>query len=171
VPAQPDWYVGWLEGALRLGPSFEPTILGVTIPEPFIPGVLLPGLLFGLVLVWPFLEARITGDHAEHHLLDAPWQAPIRTATGAAGVVLFLLLTFAGANDVLAVLLDVPVESVTTILRILVVAMPVLTWLLVFALCRDLRRRGGSPSAPAVRLVRTSSGGFEEQAAGPDAPA
>lgn len=168
VPAQPDWYVGWLEGALRLGPAFEPTILGVTIPEPFIPGVLIPGLLFGLVVIWPFLEARITGDHAEHHLLDAPWHAPIRTATGAAGVALFLILTFAGGNDVLAVLVDVPVETITTVLRILVLATPVVTWLVVYAVCRDLRRRGGASGAPAVRLVRTATGGFEAHAARPE---
>jgi ubiquinol-cytochrome c reductase cytochrome b subunit len=163
VPAQPDWYVGWLEGALRIGPSFEPTILGVTIPTPFIPGVLIPGLLFTAVIVWPFLEARITGDHAEHHLLDAPWQAPIRTATGAAGVAVFLVLTIAGGNDVLAVLFDVPVEAITAALRLLVFAIPVLTWIVVYVMARDLRRRGGATRGGPVRLVRTETGGFEEQ--------
>ena len=79
VPAQPDWYVGWLEGALRLGLPIEPTILGVTIPSVFVPGVLIPGLLMTLLALWPFLEARLTHDHTEHHLLDAPWQTPIRT--------------------------------------------------------------------------------------------
>ena len=102
VPAQPDWYVGWLEGALRLGLPIEPTILGVTIPSPFVPGVLIPGLLVTALAVWPFLEARLTHDHVEHHLLDPPWRTPIRTATGAAGVALFLVLTLAGGNDVLA---------------------------------------------------------------------
>jgi ubiquinol-cytochrome c reductase cytochrome b subunit len=163
VPAQPDWYVGWLEGALRIGPSFEPTILGVTIPTPFIPGVLIPGLLFTAVIVWPFLEARITGDHAEHHLLDAPWQAPIRTATGAAGVAIFLVLTIAGGNDVLAVLFDVPVEAITAALRLLVFAIPVLTWIVVYVMARDLRRRGGATRGGPVRLIRTETGGFEEQ--------
>ena len=86
VPAQPDWYVGWLEGALRLGLPIEPTILGVTIPSPFVPGVLIPGLLVGALAIWPFVEARLTHDHAEHHLLDQPWRTPIRSATGAAGV-------------------------------------------------------------------------------------
>ena len=46
-PAQPDWYLGWLEGSLRLGPNWEPTILGVTIPSPFVPGILLPAIVFG----------------------------------------------------------------------------------------------------------------------------
>ena len=47
VPAQPDWYVGWLEGALRMGFPIEPTIFGVTIPSLFVPGILIPGLFLG----------------------------------------------------------------------------------------------------------------------------
>jgi len=172
VPAQPDWYVGWLEGALRLGLPIEPTILGVTIPSPFVPGILVPGLLVGALVVWPFLEARLTHDHAEHHLLDAPWQAPIRTATGAAGVALFLVLTIAGGNDVLAVILDVPVEGITNVFRVLLFAAPVLTWLVVYRMARDLRAShlqrddAGTGDEPAsVLLVRNAAGGFTESEA------
>ncbi len=169
VPAQPDWYVGWLEGALRLGLPIEPTILGVTIPSPFVPGILIPGLLVGALVVWPFLEARLTGDHAEHNLLDPPWRTPIRTATGAAGVALFLVLTIAGGNDVLAVILDVPVEGITIVFRVLLVVAPILTWLVVYRVARDRRaaherREGeGAPEEPpSVLLVRNAAGGFSE---------
>ena len=163
VPAQPDWYVGWLEGALRLGLPFEPTILGVTLPSPFIPGALIPGLLVGALVIWPFLEARLTGDHAEHHVLDSPWLTPIRTATGAAGVALFLVLTLAGGNDVLAIILDVPVESLTVVFRVLLFVAPVVSWLIVYRLARDRRDREGSAPEPAsVLLVRNESGGFSE---------
>ncbi len=169
VPAQPDWYVGWLEGALRLGLPIEPTILGVTIPSPFVPGILIPGVLVGILALWPFLEARLTGDHAEHHLLDAPWQTPIRTATGAAGVALFLTLTIAGGNDVLAVIFDVPVEGITVVFRILLVVAPVVTWLVVYRLARDYRagrerheREAIQEEPPSVILVRNASGGFSE---------
>ena len=172
VPAQPDWYVGWLEGALRLGLPIEPTILGVTIPSPFVPGILVPGLLVGALVVWPFLEARLTHDHAEHHLLDAPWQAPIRTATGAAGVALFLVLTIAGGNDVLAVILDVPVEGITMAFRVLLLVAPIVTWLVVFRMARDIRaahlhrEAAGATDEPAsVLLVRTAAGGFAESEA------
>ena len=172
VPAQPDWYVGWLEGALRIGPSFEPTVFGVTIPTPFIPGVLVPGLLFGALMLWPFVEARVSGDHREHQLLDAPWDAPIRTATGAAGIALFLMLTLAGGNDVIAVLLDVPVESLTDVLRIGVLVVPPITWLVVYRLALDARTRHAAPADPnasadpgtaSVRIVRNAAGGFEER--------
>ncbi len=169
VPAQPDWYVGWLEGALRLGLPIEPTILGVTIPSPFVPGILIPGLLMTLLALWPFLEARLTHDHAEHHLLDAPWQTPIRTATGAAGVALFLVLTIAGGNDVLSVMLDVPVEGITVVFRVLLVVAPIVTWLVVYRIARDVRsnherreREGVPEEPPSVILVRNPTGGFSE---------
>jgi ubiquinol-cytochrome c reductase cytochrome b subunit len=163
VPAQPDWYVGWLEGALRIGLPIEPTIFGITIPAPFVPGILLPGLLVLALVVWPFVEARLTHDRAEHHLLDVPWDAPVRTATGAAGIALFLVLTLAGGNDVLAVILDVPVEGLTVLFRILLVVAPAVTWLLTFAVARELRSRQAGPATPAtVILARTESGGFEE---------
>jgi ubiquinol-cytochrome c reductase cytochrome b subunit len=174
VPAQPDWYVGWLEGALRLGLPIEPTILGVTIPSPFVPGVLIPGILVTALAAWPFVEARLTHDHAEHHILDAPWRSPIRTATGAAGVALFLVLTLAGGNDVLAVALDVPVENLTVAFRVLLVVAPVVTWLVVHRMATETRdahqrreREGGEAEPPAVLLVRTPSGGFRDVEPGP----
>jgi ubiquinol-cytochrome c reductase cytochrome b subunit len=163
VPAQPDWYVGWLEGALRLGLPVEPTILGVTIPTLFVPGVLIPGLLMTIIAMWPFLEARITGDHAEHHLLDSPWRTPVRTATGAALVAVFLVLTLAGGNDVLAIIVDVPVETLTGVFRVLLLVAPVLTWLLIYRLARERRDRDGAEGEPAsVLLVRNAAGGFSE---------
>ncbi len=172
VPAQPDWYVGWLEGALRLGLPIEPTILGVTIPSPFVPGILIPGLLVGALVVWPFLEAWLTHDRAEHHLIDPPWRAPIRTATGAAGVALFLVLTIAGGNDVLAVTLDVPVEGITNVFRVLLVIAPIATWLVVYRVARNLRAShelreaaGIEEEPPSVLLVRNASGGFTESEA------
>ncbi len=106
-PAQPDWYLGWLEGALRLGPNWEPTILGVTIPTVFLPGIVVPAILFGGFTLWPFIEAKLTGDHREHQLLQWPWEAPVRLAVGAAALTVFLVLTIAGGNDVLAVFLQV----------------------------------------------------------------
>jgi ubiquinol-cytochrome c reductase cytochrome b subunit len=169
VPAQPDWYVGWLEGALRLGLPIEPTILGVTIPSPFVPGILIPGVIMTALALWPFIEARLTGDHREHNLLDPPWRTPIRTATGAAGVALFLVLTIAGGNDVLAVIFDVPVEAITMVFRVLLIVAPVVTWLIVYRMARDLRneherreREGAEEEPPSVILARNAAGGFSE---------
>jgi ubiquinol-cytochrome c reductase cytochrome b subunit len=138
-PAQPDWYLGWLEGSLRLGPNWEPTILGVTIPSPFLPGIVLPAIVFGGFTLWPFLETRMTRDRAEHHLLQYPWQAPVRTAIGSAALTLLLVLTIAGGNDVLAVFLQVGLEDLTRALRILVFVAPVAVGLVVYRLAVERR--------------------------------
>jgi ubiquinol-cytochrome c reductase cytochrome b subunit len=176
-PAQPDWYVGWLDGALRIFPPFEPVILGFTIPSAFIPGVVLPAVLFTIVALWPFLERRITSDTGEHHLLDWPWEAPFRAASGAAILAIFAVLTLAGGNDVIAASLDLPVETLTWIFRGLVFVVPVATFVLTYALCAGRRSRpapdeaepagsGGELGARAGRggaaLRRTEAGGFEE---------
>ena len=46
---QPDWYMGWLIGALRLMPNWEPSAFGHTLPNPFFGGVLFPTVVFGLL--------------------------------------------------------------------------------------------------------------------------
>ena len=164
-PAQPDWYVGWLDGALRIFPPFEPVILGITIPSVFIPGFVLPGALFTVVAVWPFLERRFTHDTREHHLLDWPWESPARAATGAAILTVFAVLTLAGGNDVLAIYLDLSVEMLTGIFQALAVGGPVVVWILVYLLCRSRLGRPAPEDAPqrgGVELRRTASGGFEE---------
>ncbi len=167
-PAQPDWYVGWLDGALRIFPPFEPTILGVTIPSAFIPGVVLPGILFTIVALWPFLEARFVGDDREHHLLDRFWERPVRTATGSAILAIFGVLTLAGGNDVIAFYFSTEVESLTNLFRVLTLVVPPLLWILVYRACKSRRDRSQEPVEThrpprgGVALRRTASGGFEE---------
>jgi ubiquinol-cytochrome c reductase cytochrome b subunit len=166
-PAQPDWYVGWLDGALRIFPPFEPTILGVTIPSPFIPGIVIPGVILTVVALWPFIEARLTGDHAAHHLLDRVWEHPVRAATGAAILTFFAVLTLAGGNDVLAFYFGTQLEALTLVFRLLSVLLPIVAWLVTYRVCRGrlalasrrvppTERRGG------VGIRRRPDGGFEE---------
>jgi ubiquinol-cytochrome c reductase cytochrome b subunit len=140
APAQPDWYIGWLEGALRLFPPVEFTVFGLTVPSTLIPGVILPGLAFTVIALWPFIEARLTGDRAEHHLLDHPRDAPMRVAVGTGGLVLFILLTLAGGNDVLALTFDVGVETITNFLRVAIFALPLIAAALAYRLASDLAR-------------------------------
>jgi ubiquinol-cytochrome c reductase cytochrome b subunit len=175
-PAQPDWYVGWLDGALRISPPFEPTILGVTIPSPFIPGVVMPGVIFTIIALWPFLEARLNREDTsqEHHLLDHIAEHPRRTATGVAILTLFGVLTLAGGNDVLAFYFSTDVETLTRLFRVLAFALPIIAWFVAYLIClawqRRLvpegeegeeggeghERRGGTP------YRRDKSGGFDE---------
>jgi ubiquinol-cytochrome c reductase cytochrome b subunit len=162
APAQPDWYVGWLDGALRLFPSVEVTILGVTVPTVFIPGVLVPGIAFTIMTLWPFIEPRISGDHAEHHILDQPRDNALRTSIGVAALLVFVMLTVAGGNDVIALVFDVPLELMTDLLRIGLFVIPVLGFVVTFRICRELQRRTDAPRRGAVHLRRTADGGFEE---------
>jgi ubiquinol-cytochrome c reductase cytochrome b subunit len=140
--AQPDWYLGWVEGALRLFPSWELELGPWLVANPFFPAVLFPLLLFALLAAWPFLEARVTGDRADHLLLDAPSQRPVRTAIGVGIVTLLALLLFAAGNDVFAVWLGVSLEWVVWVLRVVVLVAPPLAALLAYALCRRIARAG-----------------------------
>lgn len=163
-PAQPDWYIGWLEGALRTSPNLEVTILGVTIPSIFWPGVVLPGLLFTPIILWPFIEPHITHDFAEHNLLDMPWDKPFRTATGVAVLSIFVVLTLAGGNDVLAVYFHVALYGLTNAFRLLLIAVPIVAWITTYVLMKERKARGKAPLGPAAgtALRRLPDGGFEE---------
>jgi ubiquinol-cytochrome c reductase cytochrome b subunit len=138
-PAQPDWYLGWVEGALRLFPPWEIHVAGRTIPNPFFPGVLLPGVTFLLLYLWPFLEARFTGDRRPHHLLDRPRDHPVRTAIGTGALTFYFLLFLAGSNDIVALRFLVPVGKVTLVLQILVLTLPIAVGLVTYRLMRALR--------------------------------
>jgi ubiquinol-cytochrome c reductase cytochrome b subunit len=162
-PAQPDWYLGWVDGLLRLGGPWSFKVFGYTVSENFWPAILFPAIAFGVLTLWPWIERRFTGDRTAHHLLDRPRDAPAHTATGLAGLVLFFIPFLAGGNDILAVLLNVSVETVTRILRYALFIAPLLTWLVAFWVCRSLRATRVHPATPTagVRLRRTPSGGYE----------
>jgi ubiquinol-cytochrome c reductase cytochrome b subunit len=162
-PAQPDWYLGWVDGLLRLGGPWSFKVFGYTVSENFWPAILFPAIVFGVLTLWPWIERRFTGDRTAHHLLDRPRDAPAHTATGLAGLVLFFIAFLAGGNDILAVLLNVSVETVTRILRYALWIAPPLTWLVAFWVCRSLRATRVHPATPTagVRLRRTPSGGYE----------
>ena len=161
-PAQPDWYVGWLEGALRLAPPFEPHAFGWRLPEPFIPGVVVPGAFFTILAAWPFIERRITGDRELHNLLDRPRDNPMRSGVGAAGITFMAILTLAGSNDLLAYLFQVSVEGMNAVMRVLLFLGPVGAGLVTYAICRELRNREFHPvrRPERVALRRTAEGGF-----------
>jgi hypothetical protein len=114
-----------------------------------------------MLTLWPWIERRFTGDRTAHHLLDRPRDAPAHTATGLAGLVLFFIAFLAGGNDVLAVLLNVSVETVTRILRYALFIAPLLTWLVAFSVCRWLRATRVHPATPTagVRLAARPVGG------------
>jgi len=164
APSQPDWYVGWLEGAIRLFPAFEPTIFGVTIPSMFIPAVVIPGIGFTVLALWPFIEQRVTKDRVMHNILDNPRDRPARSAIGVGGILYVTLLTIAGGNDVLALTFNVPIEAMVWFLRIGLFVIPVIGGFITYKVCKELQSSRARPSRrnKGTRLRRNTEGGFEE---------
>ena len=153
--AQPDWYLGWLIGALRLMPGFDVTIGDYTlIPNPFWGGVLFPLLVFAFLFAWPTIERRRTGDRDFHNLLDRPRDAPFRTAVGAAVFSFAAIVFLAGAMDRVAVSVGVPYTWQIWIFRAALVVVPPLAFFGTRRICSELKERewggvardAGSPS-------------------------
>ncbi len=141
--SQPDWYMGWLEGAMRLMPPWEIRAFGFEVPNPFFPGVLIPGITFGMLLAWPFLEAKFSGDHAEHHVLDRPRDRPLRTALGVATLAFYTVLGLGGASDALSTLFDISLNRLIWTLRVLLFVVPVAAAYATRRLCLELQHRDG----------------------------
>ncbi len=150
--SQPDWYMGWLDGALRIMPGWETRLFGFEIPAPFFPGAGLGGLTFALLYAWPFLEARVTGDRAEHHLLDRPRQRPVRTAIGVATLSFYTICFLGGASDVISSTLHLSVNRVLITFRVAVFVVPIAAAWATYRLCRELSARDGLPIKSSVRF-------------------
>ncbi len=164
-PSQPDYYVGWLEGLLRLWPNWEFPFFGHTIGELFLPGVVVPGLVFTVLALWPFLEARVSRDHVWHQFAERPREAPVRAAIGAGGLAFFVVLVLAGGNDVVAKFLNVEVDTLNTLLKWAVFLAPVVCGLITYWICRDLASTPRHPVAAPERITfrRNAAGGFDHE--------
>jgi ubiquinol-cytochrome c reductase cytochrome b subunit len=139
--AQPDWYLGWLIGALRLIPSFDVTIGNYTlVPNPFWGGAAFPLFVFLVLFLWPSLERRVTGDYAFHNLLDRPRDAPWRTAIGVALFTWIFVVFLAGAADRMFVLFGISYQAQIWVFRVLVWVLPVVALFVTKRVCEELLR-------------------------------
>jgi ubiquinol-cytochrome c reductase cytochrome b subunit len=140
--AQPDWYLGWLIGALRLVPGFDWTVGNYTlVANPFWGGVLFPTFVFFLMFAWPTLERRISGDDAFHNLLDRPREAPWRTALGAAIFTWIMMIFVFGSADRAYVLFGIPYEDQLQVYRVLIWVVPALVLWITKRVCDELREK------------------------------
>ncbi|PAZ15457.1 ubiquinol-cytochrome c reductase cytochrome b subunit [Streptomyces sp. SA15] len=139
--AQPDWYLGFSEGLIRVMPGWEINLWGHTLAL----GVFIPFALFPLVMlaigVYPFIEAWITGDKREHHILDRPRNAPVRTGLGVAWLSLYCVLLIGGGNDIVALRLHLSLNAITWFVRVGVFVVPVLAFIVTKRICLGLQRR------------------------------
>jgi ubiquinol-cytochrome c reductase cytochrome b subunit len=162
--AQPDWYMGWLEGALRVFPAWRVHVFGHTISELFWPGVVLPALTFLLLYAWPFIEARVTHDRAEHELLDRPRDRPVHTAIGTGVLAFYVVLFGAGSQDIFAQHLNAAIPTVDRTFRVLLFVAPVVVAAVTWKWCRDLSAElppepeGAPESAAPPRPAITQAG-------------
>lgn len=162
-PAQPDWFAGWLDGALRIFPPFSIHIFGHYLPAVFWPGLVLPLAIMGFLIAYPFGEAFLRRDRAPHHLLDRPRDVPLRLAFGCAFLTFMVVLLCAGSGDLQVRYVHLPLYDVVLGYQIAAFILPVLAFAIAYALAYGVKRSGGVHEAERVRLTRNAEGGYDEE--------
>lgn len=174
--SQPDWYMFWLEGGLRLFPPWEIRAFGHTVPAVFWPGVVLPTVFFGLTAGYPFLERRFTNDYGQHHVLQRPRDAPVRTACGALGMTFYAVLALTATDDMAAKQFHLDVDALVWAGRVLNWVLPVVAFAVTLHVCRARAAREHGEAAvdrrwPAERYVRRPDGDVTQVENAPGRPA
>lgn len=140
--SQPDWYTGFLDGALRLiPPGWEVEWLGRTWTLAVIMPLAVVGLFLLLVACYPFLEEWITGDHREHHLLDRPRNAPGRTAIGVAAMTFYGALWGAASADLIATHFSIGLEQTIHFFQAAAIVGPILAFDITRRIATGLQRK------------------------------
>ncbi|WP_214320924.1 cytochrome bc1 complex cytochrome b subunit [Nonomuraea sediminis] len=171
----PGWYMGFLDGAIRIMPGWEVTVFGYTLTlAVLVPALLVPGAFFTVLAAYPLIERKLTGDRGVHHVLDRPREAATRTAVGAAGVAFYGLLWAAAANDQIAYNFHVSLYAVTWFFRVAVFAGPLLAYAITRRLCLYLAEQERETAQHGLEtgvITMTPEGGFREITTPLDRPA
>ncbi len=164
--SQPDWYMGWLDGLVRMSPPIETHAFGHTISwNILIPGLIVPGILFTGMALYPFIESWFTGDKREHHLLDRPRNAPNRTALGAMSLTFILVTLLNGGNDIIATHFSLTINQIMWFSRIGIFVLPPIAYVITKRLCLSLQRADSDlvlHGKETGRLMMTAEGEFIE---------
>lgn len=163
---QPDWYIGFADGALRLiPPGWEFVWLDRTWSFNIIVPLVVLGGFIVTVLLYPFIEAWIKGDKREHHIADRPRNAPTRTAIGAAGVTFYAGLWAAASSDILATHFSLTIEGVTHALQATVIIGPFIAYFITKRVCIALQKKDREivlHGYESGRIVKLPGGEFIE---------
>jgi ubiquinol-cytochrome c reductase cytochrome b subunit len=139
--SQPDWYIMFLDGSTRLFPAWDINLPGdYTIPALFWPTVVVAGLMFTALAVYPMVERKLTRDTASHHLLQRPRDVPVRTSLGTMAIAFYVILMISGGNDVVAEKFDISLNAMTWVGRIGLIIIPPIVYVFTYRICLGLQR-------------------------------
>jgi len=163
---QPDWYIGFADGALRLVPPGWEVELGVfTLSLNILVPLLILPIFLALVAFYPFIEAWITGDKREHHIAERPRNAPTRTAIGAAGVTFYAVLWAAASSDLIATHFKLTIEGVIIACQVLLIVAPIIAYFVTKRICLALQKKDREIALHGFesgRIVRLPGGEYVE---------
>ncbi|MGX1810431.1 cytochrome bc1 complex cytochrome b subunit [Nocardia sp. NPDC055321] len=137
--SQPDFYMMWTDGMARLMPPWELYLGRYTVPAVFWVALVM-GLVFTVLILYPWIEKKLTGDDARHNLLQRPRDVPVRTAIGAMAIAFYLVLTLACVNDIIALKFSISLNATTWIFRIGLLVLPPLAYFVAYRFCIGLQR-------------------------------
>ena len=158
---QPDWYMGWLDGALRIMPSWEIVIGGHMIPNAFFPAILLPGITFGVLQMWPFIEAKLTKDNAEHQLLDRRGTGRNAPPSGRPSSPSTSCSSARARPTSWRTTSSISLNVVLTSFRVLVFVVPAIVFPVTYRICKELQEVPTAGKRKRANVVlRTADGGY-----------
>jgi len=137
--AQPDWYMSFGDGLIRLFPAWEIRAWGFSLPPPFWAVIILGPVFTGLIF-YPWIEAKLTRDRALHNLLQRPRDVPVRTGLGAMSLTFYMVLLISGGNDVIAEKFDISLNAMTWLGRIGLLLLPPAAYWITYRICLGLQQ-------------------------------
>jgi ubiquinol-cytochrome c reductase cytochrome b subunit len=138
--SQPDWYLAWADGILRIYPAWELYLGNYTIPPVFFAGAVGMPIMFALLIGYPWIERKLSGDTAHHNLLQRPRDVPVRTSLGVMAITFFMVLELSGFNDIIAFTFDISLNATTWAGRIGLLLAPPLAYYITYRICLGLQR-------------------------------
>jgi ubiquinol-cytochrome c reductase cytochrome b subunit len=163
--SQPDWYMGFADGLLRVYPPWELFLGNHTVPQPFFAGVVGMTVLFGALIAYPWIERRLSGDTAHHNLVQRPRDVPVRTSIGMMALALYGVLTLSSFNDIIALQFDISLNATTWAGRIGLLLAPPVAYLITYRVCLALQHADHEVLHHGIEtgiITRASSGRYLE---------
>ncbi|WP_458189642.1 cytochrome b [Haladaptatus sp. NG-WS-4] len=149
----PDWFLMWVFGFLKLMPSwmsFTIPFTDIHVSTEFLSGAVLPGIVFGLLFLWPFIDYREEPTHFTVNPLRRPWQ----TAVGVTAVTFIMIASIAGMNNILADVINVSTGVINAVLLVGMLVYPLVAGIITYFVLRG----NGSSETPGRREPAVDGG-------------